>query len=100
MSLILASVTFNDLDVFMEEFGDVRNAEQLVRLQGVIAPFMLRRIKEDVEKSIPPKEETIIDVELTMLQKRYYRAIYEKNRSFLYRQGDPLPLLDTLLPLL
>ena len=51
---------------------------------------MLRRVKEDVEKSIPPKEETIIDVELTTLQKKYYRAIFERNRHFLYRVRAPL----------
>jgi hypothetical protein len=35
--------------------------------------YCLFRMKEDVEKSLPPKEETIIEVELTGLQKQYYR---------------------------
>ncbi|CAM9926650.1 unnamed protein product, partial [Ectocarpus sp. 12 AP-2014] len=48
---------------------------------------MLRRRKEDVTKDIPPKEETIIDVELTMVQKKYYRAIYERNHSVLNKVG-------------
>ena len=42
-------------------------------------------LQEDVEKSIPKKEETIIDVELTLLQKQYYRAVFERNREFLCR---------------
>lgn len=42
-------------------------------LQRRIAPHLLRRVKEDVAKDIPPKEETIIDVELTTMQKQYYR---------------------------
>jgi chromodomain-helicase-DNA-binding protein 7 len=42
-----------------------------------------------VEKSIPPKEETVIDIELTTLQKQYYRAIYEKNRKFLAKVTTP-----------
>jgi len=45
--------------------------------------MMLRRLKEDVEKSLAPKEETIIEVELTNIQKKYYRAILERNFSFL-----------------
>jgi len=45
--------------------------------------MMLRRLKEDVEKSLAPKEETIIEVELTNTQKKYYRAILERNFSFL-----------------
>lgn len=44
---------------------------------------MLRRMKEDVEQSIPPLMETIIDVEMTNIQKTIYRALYEKNKSML-----------------
>jgi len=68
---------------FYDEFGDLNTAEQVARLHEQLRPYMLRRVKEDVEKSIPPKEETIVDVELTTLQKKYYRAIFERNRSFL-----------------
>lgn len=42
-------------------------------------------LKEDVETSVPPKEETVIEVELTVLQKQYYRALYEKNIQFLHK---------------
>lgn len=35
------------------------------------------------QKSIAPKEETIIEVELTDIQRKYYMSIYEKNFSFL-----------------
>lgn len=45
--------------------------------------MMLRRLKEDVEKSLAPKEETIVEVELTNIQKKYYRAILERNFAFL-----------------
>ena len=30
----------------------------------ILKPMMLRRLKEDVEKNLAPKEETIIEVEL------------------------------------
>ncbi|CAN0440645.1 unnamed protein product, partial [Laminaria digitata] len=56
-------------------------------LRRRLKPYMLRRRKEDVTKDIPPKEETIIDVELTMVQKKYYRAIYERNHSVLNKVG-------------
>ena len=60
-----------------------------------LAPHLLRRVKEDVAKDIPPKEETIIDVELTTMQKQYYRAIYEHNHSFLMQslKGGTMPKL-------
>merc|ERR1711862_99264 len=43
----------------------------------------LRRVKEDVAKDIPSKEETLIDVDLTRIQKQYYRAVFEHNHAFL-----------------
>jgi len=82
------------MDKFEERFGNVKSQDQVVALQRKLEPHLLRRIKEDVATDIPAKEETIIDIELTTLQKQYYRAIFDKNRSFLnkgkvYRQLRP-----------
>ncbi len=74
---------FPDLDEFMAQFGSMANREQVESLQQKISPYMLRRVKEDVAKDIPNKEETVIDVELTSIQKQYYRAIFEHNHAFL-----------------
>jgi len=50
-------------------------------------------MKEHVEKTILAKEETIVEVELTVTQKQYYKAIYEKNVDFLYKgcKGNNVP---------
>src|SRR6218665_1613887 len=64
--------------------------------------MMLRRLKEDVEKSLAPKEETIIEVELTNIQKKYYRAILERNFSFLAKGGTSANapnLMNTMMEL-
>lgn len=74
---------FPDKDEFMAHFGNMANRSQVEALQQQISPFMLRRVKEDVAKDIPNKEETVIDVELTSIQKQYYRAIFEHNHAFL-----------------
>ncbi|TDH64959.1 uncharacterized protein CCR75_002121 [Bremia lactucae] len=93
----LEPVKFASLEDFNQNFGRLHSQEQVIRLQQLLAPFILRRVKEDVEKSIPPKEETIISVELTTLQKQYYRAIYDKNKSFLYRgTKNGLPTLNNI----
>uniref|UniRef100_A0A8C1SQW9 Chromodomain helicase DNA binding protein 8 n=1 Tax=Cyprinus carpio TaxID=7962 RepID=A0A8C1SQW9_CYPCA len=68
---------------FLREFGDLKTEEQVQKLQSILKPMMLRRLKEDVEKNLAPKQETIIEVELTDVQKKYYRAILERNFSFL-----------------
>lgn len=74
---------FQSLEEFEGNFGNMANREQVEALQRKISPFMLRRVKEDVAKDIPAKEETVIDVELTSIQKQYYRAIFEHNHAFL-----------------
>lgn len=64
--------------------------------------MMLRRLKEDVEKKLAPKEETIIEVELTNIQKKYYRAILEKNFAFLSKgagQANVPNLVNTMMEL-
>ena len=75
---------FDNSDTFQEAYGDMKEASQLEKLHEELKPFMLRRMKEDVEKSLKPKEETVINVELTAMQKKFYRAVYDHNTSVLY----------------
>jgi len=49
-----------------------------VSLHKQLEPYLLRRVKKDVEKSLPSKTERILRVELSSLQKTYYRAILKK----------------------
>lgn len=49
-----------------------------------------------------PKEETIVEVELTNMQKKYYRAILERNFSFLSKgtSSANIPnLMNTMMEL-
>lgn len=41
--------------------------------------------------------ETIVDVELTMLQKKYYRAIYDRNRAYLEFEGSSMAQLVSIV---
>uniref|UniRef100_A0A8D1D1Y9 Chromodomain helicase DNA binding protein 6 n=1 Tax=Sus scrofa TaxID=9823 RepID=A0A8D1D1Y9_PIG len=87
---------------FLEEFGDLKTEEQVKKLQSILKPMMLRRLKDDVEKNLAPKQETIIEVELTNIQKKYYRAILEKNFSFLTKganQHNMPNLINTMMEL-
>ncbi|GKZ01523.1 hypothetical protein MPSEU_001102900 [Mayamaea pseudoterrestris] len=76
---------FADPDDFNDKYADMKSKETIDGLHEEIRPFILRRLKEDVEKSVPPKEETLIEIEMTMMQKQYYRALYEKNVGFLHK---------------
>jgi len=75
---------FSTYTKFIDKYGTCDNVKDITRLQKILKLYLLRRTKEVVAKSkIPPKEEIIINIELTRLQKKYYRAIYEKNLSIL-----------------
>lgn len=93
---------FASPEQFMLDFGDLKTEEQVEKLQAILKPMMLRRLKEDVEKSLAPKEETIVEVELTNIQKKYYRAILERNFQFLSKGGTyaNMPnLMNTMMEL-
>lgn len=99
---LLDPVNFPDVDLFLRDFGNLRDASQVTKLHEILKPYLLRRMKEDVEKSLAPKEETIIEVELTTIQKKYYKAILEKNFDHLVgsRSRSTLPsLLNVMMQL-
>ncbi|GAX26228.1 chromodomain-helicase-DNA-binding protein 7 [Fistulifera solaris] len=82
---ILDSDAFDDQDAFMKAYGDMKSKDSVDALHETIRPYILRRLKEDVEKSVPQKSETLIEVELTLDQKQWYRALFEKNLKFLHK---------------
>jgi SNF2-related domain/Helicase conserved C-terminal domain/F/Y rich C-terminus/F/Y-rich N-terminus len=92
-------IKFVSQDIFMSQFGELQSAEQVSKLQHLLRPHLLRRMKEDVERDIPPKEEVIVEVELTNFQKQYYRAMLEGNRGFLSRgcSGQNVPNLMNIV---
>lgn len=98
----LEPTQFSSTDQFLQEFGDLKTEAQVDKLKLILKPMMLRRLKEDVEKTLAPKEETIVEVELTNIQKKYYRAILEKNFSFLSKgsSSNNMPnLMNTMMEL-
>ncbi|KAL3319911.1 choline dehydrogenase 6 [Cichlidogyrus casuarinus] len=79
----LDPIKFNSEAEFLQTYGQLKTEDQVNNLKSILRPMMLRRLKDDVEKNLAPKEETIIEVELTNIQKKYYRAIMERNFDFL-----------------
>jgi SWI/SNF-related matrix-associated actin-dependent regulator of chromatin subfamily A member 5 len=52
-----------------------RNAEIVQQLHKILKPFLLRRTKSEVEKTLPPKKEIHIKVGLTEIQKNLYKKL-------------------------
>lgn len=74
----LDPVKFDDADAFAAEY-EVREAEQVMKLHAELKPHLLRRVIKDVEKSLPPKNERILRVAMSPLQKRYYKWVLTRN---------------------
>ncbi len=71
-------------EMLNDENGDAtKSVDMLHEILKPLQPYMLRRIKKDVAKELKPLKETVIFVELTPMQRRIYRAIYEQNATLL-----------------
>lgn len=49
------------------------------QLHAVLRPFLLRRVKADVEKSLLPKKEINMYVGMTTMQRKWYKSLLEKD---------------------
>ncbi|XP_053435903.1 probable global transcription activator SNF2L1 isoform X3 [Nycticebus coucang] len=95
---------FNSADDF-DSWFDTKNClgdQKLVeRLHAVLKPFLLRRIKTDVEKSLPSKKEVKIYLGLSKMQREWYTKILMKDIDVLNSAGkmDKMRLLNILMQL-
>jgi chromodomain-helicase-DNA-binding protein 4 len=91
---------FASLEEFQEEFKDINQEEQILRLHKMLAPHLLRRLKKDVMKELPPKKELILRVDLSSKQKEYYKAILTRNYQILARRGGAqISLINVVMEL-
>ena len=90
--------TFDDEGEFMEKYGTLKESGQVDDLKTLIKPYILRRVKSEVESSLQAKEETIIEVELTRQQKKYYKALISDNKEVLLKKltKGAIPSLTSL----
>ncbi|PVU85786.1 hypothetical protein BB560_006905 [Smittium megazygosporum] len=71
---------------------DLNEEEQLLiirRLHKVLRPFLLRRLKKDVESDLPDKVEHIIRCRMSSLQSRLYNQVRKFGTLFIDESIDP-----------
>uniref|UniRef100_A0A8C2Z0X7 Chromodomain helicase DNA binding protein 4 n=1 Tax=Cyclopterus lumpus TaxID=8103 RepID=A0A8C2Z0X7_CYCLU len=97
----LTPVRFNNLEGFLEEFADIAKEDQIKKLHDMLGPHMLRRLKADVFKHMPSKTELIVRVELSPMQKKYYKFILTRNFDALNTRGggNQVSLLNVVMDL-
>ncbi len=82
------------------------DGERLAALRDQVAPYVLRRVKRDVAKDLPPKTELYRPVEMTGRQRELYEhirvAAHADVRQVIRKKGlaaSTLPILDALTKL-
>ncbi|KAL8158049.1 hypothetical protein AgCh_002674 [Apium graveolens] len=93
---------FSSAETFDEWFaisGENDQEEVVQQLHKVLRPFLLRRLKSDVEKGLPPKKETILKVGMSQMQKQYYKALLQKDLEVVNAGGERKRLLNIAMQL-
>ncbi|XP_059288014.1 protein CHROMATIN REMODELING 5 isoform X1 [Lycium ferocissimum] len=94
---------FKSKDEFVQNYKNLSsfNELELANLHKELRPHILRRVIKDVEKSLPPKIERILRVEMSPLQKQYYKWILERNFQDLNKgvRGNQVSLLNIVVEL-
>ncbi|KAJ7549555.1 hypothetical protein O6H91_07G058200 [Diphasiastrum complanatum] len=93
---------FSSAETFDEWFqisGENDQQEVVQQLHKVLRPFLLRRLKSDVERGLPPKKETILKVGMSQMQKNYYRALLQKDIDAVNTGGERKRLLNIAMQL-
>ncbi|KAG1828022.1 SNF2 family DNA-dependent ATPase [Suillus variegatus] len=92
LNFILPDI-FDDLDTFQEWFNlgtmqsrlsEDQSSQLIGTLHGILKPFLLRRLKADVEGLLPPKKEYVLYAPLSVGQRDLYDNILDGSlRDFL-----------------
>lgn len=83
---------------YFEELSRFRDADTAI-IARKAAPFILRRVKEDVLEDLPPKYERILSADMSARQRKVYDAMRMDARKALEAGGkafDMLPYLTRL----
>lgn len=72
---------FGDSEAFDSWFSGQNEDQDTVvqQLHRVLRPFVLRRVKSDVEKSLLPKKEVNLYIGMSEMQVKWYKKILEKD---------------------
>ena len=72
---------FGDSEAFDQWFSSQNSDQDTVvqQLHRVLRPFLLRRVKSDVEKSLLPKKEVNLYIGMSEMQVKWYKKILEKD---------------------
>jgi len=79
---------FDDADAFDAFFESSEKTEEVTsKLHKLLRPFLLRRLKADVEKGLPAKTEVNMYIPMSRMQKQLYGQILKKDVDAINGKG-------------
>ena len=90
----------NPMNNMIEGTSD-RNDDVIKRLHGIIRPFVLRRLKKDVETQMPGKYEHVVKCQLSRRQMTLYEEFLSRSstRQALKKGGNFMGMMNVLMQL-
>jgi len=109
LNFLLPSI-FDDLSAFNKWFDFTKSqgtneyianekSQLISKLHNILRPFLLRRLKSDVDIGIPKKREFLVYTHMTDMQKDYYEAVKKKDLQPIF-QDEKKASSNTLLNIL
>ena len=93
---------FSSAEKFDEWFqidSDSQKDEAVHQLHKLLRPFLLRRVKAEVEKGLPPKKETILKIGMSEMQLKWYKNLMQKDIDAINGAGERSRLLNIVMQL-
>lgn len=98
---------FSSSEQFQDWFSPAEGSEQgneqqehvVKQLHKVLRPFLLRRLKSEVEQGLPPKKETVLKVGMSRMQKEYYRSLLQRDFEAINKGAEKSRLLNIVMQL-
>lgn len=87
VGFLMPQMDLSELNVDLDKEDD-HQQEKIKKLHESLKSIMLRRLKKDVEKSLPSKTERILRVEMSDTQRDLYKNILTKNFEVLNRGSE------------
>eukprot|EP00961_Rhodomonas_salina_P167658 2259710-Rhodomonas_salina.1 len=92
---------FGEAEEFDQLFQSSDSAQHVTqRLQRILRPFLLRRLKSDVEAGLPAKTQVNLTVPLSLMQRRLYASVLKRDVDAINgKGGDKSRLLNIVMQL-
>lgn len=92
---------FSSVETIDSDANEAQRKNELVhQLHAILRPFLIRRLKSEVEHTLPPKKESVLFTKFSEMQLELYKNLLKKDIDAINgKGGDRVRLLNILMQL-